>query len=331
MTSIHFRSEEVMDSSILYPAVSRVVVFGGTHGNEMSGVTLAKHWLTNPSELHRKTFTVEPCLANPQAVQKCVRFIDKDLNRCFSKELLNSPVAESDPYEVKRAREIYQKYGNGSSSMDFVFDLHNTTSNMGATLLRCSRDDVLSLHLANYLQSSTGDQSMPCYNYLVDIPEKQNVYLQNIGKHSLTLELGPQPQGVIRADVLSRMRELVNCGLDFIDLFNQGKEFPSFEVDIYRVLSSVDYPRDSMGDIGAIIHPELQDKDYFPVQPGDPIFKTLSGENVFYEGEKIVYPSFINEAAYYEKKVAFILTDKIHCNVPALKVEPQAGHLGSQK
>ncbi|XP_075051229.1 N-acyl-aromatic-L-amino acid amidohydrolase (carboxylate-forming)-like [Mixophyes fleayi] len=320
-----------MNSHMAYPAISRVVVFGGTHGNEMSGVTLAKHWQKDLSELQRKTFTAEPCLANPHAVEKCVRYIDQDLNRCFSKELLCSPVSESDPYEVKRAREIYQKYGSGSSSSDFTFDLHNTTSNMGATLLRCSKDDFLSMHLANYLQNSTGDQCMPCYNFLIDIQEKDNVYLQNIGKHSLTLELGPQPQGVVRADVLSRMRELVNRGLDFIDLFNQGKEFPSFEMDVYRVLSRVLYPQDSTGDIRAVIHPDLQNKDYVPLKPGDPIFKTFSGEDMFYEGETIVYPTFIDEAAYYEKKVAFILTEKIHCNVPALKLEHQAGHLGTPK
>ncbi|XP_075706541.1 N-acyl-aromatic-L-amino acid amidohydrolase (carboxylate-forming)-like [Rhinoderma darwinii] len=328
MTSIKL-VKEVMSSPTRCSPVSRVVIFGGTHGNEMSGVTLAKHWLKDPSELHRKTFMAEPCLANPLAVEKCVRYIDRDLNRCFSHEVLSSPESESDPYEVKRARELNQIYG--SHLFDFVFDLHNTTSNMGATLLRCSNDDILSMHLANYLQSSSGNQSMPCYNYIIDIPKKDSIYLQNIGKHSLCLEVGPQPQGVIRADALSSMRELVNCGLDFIDLFNQGKEFPSFETDMYRVLSRVDYPRDSTGDISAFVHNGLQDKDYVPLKPGDPIFTTINGEDLLYDGETVVYPTFINEAAYYEKKVAFILTEKVSWKVPALKLEILGDHLGYSK
>ncbi|XP_073471304.1 N-acyl-aromatic-L-amino acid amidohydrolase (carboxylate-forming)-like [Aquarana catesbeiana] len=310
-----------MSSFVHNAPISRVVVFGGTHGNEMSGVTLAKHWLKDPSEIQRQTFTAQSCIANPLAVEKCVRYLDQDLNRCFSNEILSSPESEGDPYEVKRAREINQQYGSGVSAFDFAFDLHNTTSNMGATLLRCSKDDLFSLHLANYLQSSSEDQVMPCYNFLIDIPEKDNAYLQHITKHALCLELGPQPQGVIRSDMLSRMRELVNQALDFIDLFNRGKEFPSFETDIYKFVSRVDFPRDSTGEITAVIHAELQDKDYVPLKPGDPIFKTLSGRDVYYEDEKILYPTFINEAAYYEKKVAFILAEKVNWKVPALKVE----------
>ncbi|XP_072272915.1 N-acyl-aromatic-L-amino acid amidohydrolase (carboxylate-forming)-like [Pyxicephalus adspersus] len=306
-----------MSSFVQCAPISRVVVFGGTHGNEMSGVTLAKHWLKDPSEIQRPTFTAESCIANPLAVEKCVRYLDQDLNRSFSHEVLSCPGSEGDPYEIRRAQEINRQY----RPFDFAFDLHNTTSNMGATLLRCSKDDLFSLHLANYLQSSSGDQSMPCYNFLIDIPEKDNAYLQNITKHALCLELGPQPQGVNRSDMLFRMRELINQALDFINLFNEGKEFPSFETDIYRFVSRVDFPRDSAGEISAVIHPELQDKDYIPLKPGDPIFKTLSGKDVLYEGEKILYPTFINEAAYYEKKVAFILTEKVNWKVPALKVE----------
>ncbi|XP_053310823.1 N-acyl-aromatic-L-amino acid amidohydrolase (carboxylate-forming)-like [Spea bombifrons] len=299
---------------------TRVVIFGGTHGNEMSGVSLVKHWLQDPSELHRVTFAAEPFLANPLAVEHCVRYIDTDLNRSFSQELLSACSSEGDPYEVKRAREIYKKFG-AKESYDFVFDLHNTTSNMGSTLLLCKADDYLALHLANYLQCNCVDYSFPCNVYLVDVEERNNVYLQNIGKHSLSLELGPQPQGVTRADVLARMRELVNCSLDFLDLYNQGKEFPSFEMDIYRVTSRVDFPRDVDGEIEGFIHKELQDRDYHPLKPGDPIFQTLTGDEQSFDGEKVIYPTFINEAAYYEKKVAFIATEKVHQVVPALRVQ----------
>ncbi|KAM4795102.1 N-acyl-aromatic-L-amino acid amidohydrolase (carboxylate-forming)-like [Rhinophrynus dorsalis] len=309
-----------MSSLIQRGPVTRVLVVGGTHGNEMSGVCLAKYWLQDPSELRRETFSAEPLLANPRAVEQCVRYIDKDLNRSFSQELLSVPGSENDPYEVRRARDICQKYGPKQSSIDFVIDLHNTTSNMGATILLFTGDNF-SMHLANYLKTNCADYCIPCHIFLIDVPETENVYLQHIGKHSISLELGPQPQGVTRADVLTRMRQLVNCSLDFLDLFNQGREFPSFETDAHQVVSKVDYPRDGDGEMQAFIHTALQDKDYLPLKPGDPIFQNLNGEEILYSGEKTVYPAFINEAAYYEKKVAFIVTEKIHHAIPALKLQ----------
>lgn len=36
------------------------------------------------------------------------------------------------------------------------------------------------------------------------------------------VEVGPQPQGVARADVLDKMRKIVKHGLDFVQLFNEG-------------------------------------------------------------------------------------------------------------
>ncbi|KAM8976651.1 N-acyl-aromatic-L-amino acid amidohydrolase (carboxylate-forming) [Pelodytes ibericus] len=309
-----------MSSLTEYKPVSRVVVFGGTHGNEMSGVALAKYWIQDPTELHRKTFTAEAFLGNPLAIERCVRYVDMDLNRCFSQELLSAPESESDPYEVKQAREIYQKYGS-KEPVDFIIDLHNTTSNMGSTLLLCKAGDLLSMHMANYIQNNCSDTTLPSYVYLIDVKEGDNVYLQNIGKHSLALEIGPQPQGVTRADILSRMKELVNCSLDFLDLFNHGKEFPSFEIVMYKVTSKVNYPRDANDEIEGMIHNKLQDKDYLPLKPGDPIFQTVGGEDRFFQGEKIVYPTFINEAAYYEKNVAFIVTEKVCQIVPALKLQ----------
>ncbi|NP_001090428.1 N-acyl-aromatic-L-amino acid amidohydrolase (carboxylate-forming) isoform X1 [Xenopus laevis] len=302
------------------PPVSQVVVVGGTHGNEMSGVCLAKHWLQDPSELRRKSFTADILLANPIAVERCVRYIDRDLNRSFSHELLSASASESDSYEVKRAREIYQKYGPKQSSLNFVIDLHNTTSNMGTTIL-LFKGDNFALHLANYLKTKCVDPSFPCHILLIDIPEQGHVHLQSMGKHSISLELGPQPQGVVRTDVLARMKVLVNSSLDFLDLFNQGTEFPSFEAEVHQVLHKADFPRGADGEIQAFIHSELQDKDYLPLKPGDPIFQRLNGDDILYNGEKLIYPVFINESAYYEKKVAFIATEKKHCFVPALKLQ----------
>lgn len=64
----------------------------------------------------------------------------------------------------------------------------------------------------------------------------------------------------------------------------------------------------------------LQDKDFKLLKPGDPIFKKFSGETVTYEGEER-YSFFINECAYYEKKTAFLLGEKVRLNLPPISVK----------
>lgn len=52
----------------------------------------------------------------------------------------------------------------------------------------------------------------------------------------------------------------------------------------------------------------LQDCDWEPLNPGDPMFQTFDGKTIHYQGSGTVYPTFINEAAYYEKQQAFVTT-----------------------
>jgi succinylglutamate desuccinylase len=40
------------------------------------------------------------------------------------------------------------------------------------------------------------------------------------------------------------------------------------------------------------------------------MFLSFTGEEILYTGESVVYPVFINEAAYYEKQIAMVLTEK---------------------
>lgn len=38
------------------------------------------------------------------------------------------------------------------------------------------------------------------------------------------------------------------------------------------------------------------------------MFQTFDGKTIYYQGPGTVYPTFINEAAYYEKQQAFVTT-----------------------
>lgn len=54
-----------------------------------------------------------------------------------------------------------------------------------------------------------------------------------------------------------------------------------------------------------------EDQDWKPLHPEDPVFVSLDGKIITLGGDCTVYPVFVNEAAYYEKKEAFAKTTKL--------------------
>ncbi|XP_067864447.1 aspartoacylase [Heptranchias perlo] len=302
------------------PAVRRIAVFGGTHGNELTGVFLVRHWLKDRSEIQRSTFEVQPFLSNPTAVQRCTRYVDCDLNRAFTAENLSMPQSDSMPYEVKMAQEINRLFGpkDSANAFDLALDLHNTTSNMGNCLIMKSSKDDFTIQMIHYIKNALTPVS--CHVLLLENPTVQYGAIRTVAKHSVGLEIGPQPQGVIRANILENMRKLVNSALDFTHFYNEGKEFPPCTLDVYRAFEKVNYPRDSEGQIIAVIHPQLQDSDWKQLKPGDPSFLTLDGKTIPYNGSSTVYPVFVNEAAYYENELAFLITQKVTLKANSMKV-----------
>lgn len=88
-----------------------VAVFAGVHGNEKAGV-IALQKITQSIQL--KAGTVYFVLANPPAVRKNVRYISKNLNRCF---FVGN---KGDSWEDKRARQLMKLLDR----CDAVLDLH---------------------------------------------------------------------------------------------------------------------------------------------------------------------------------------------------------------
>src|SRR5690606_38053335 len=115
-------------------------IFGGTHGNEWTGVALVKNYADSLKE-EFKELDINFVLANPVAHELNQRFKDEDLNRAFqflSEERPNS-------YEHQRSRELKSLINEEPC---FVIDLHTTTSNMGKTVI-ISHDQPLNFHVAN--------------------------------------------------------------------------------------------------------------------------------------------------------------------------------------
>jgi len=285
--------------------IKRVAIIGGTHGNELTGIYLVNKFDREPDLMARSTFETIALLANPKACQIGKRYIDIDLNRCFLRQDLENPNLSS--YEAQRAKEIYHIFSSqNTNSSDLIIDLHTTTANMGLTFIFDS-NHPFNLQLAAHLTSV-----YPNFKVLASGTQNQDSsVLRSISQLGCTLEVGAVAQGVLDASLFQQTKALVGTILDWVEAYNQGTILPlKNPLTIYQKIQTIDYPRNERREIQAMIHPQLQFRDYEPLNPGDPMFLTFDGESVLYEGKSTVYPVFINEAAYYEKGIAMYFTQK---------------------
>ncbi len=274
--------------------LKRVVITGGVHGNELTGAFLVKKWQKEP--LETKNIKIEYLLGNPKAFKECRRYIDYDLNRSFSKNALSK---DSSNYEFERAKVLKERL----KSCDFLIDIHTTTANMGMTIV-LSKDDPLSNLIAKKLSLEFDDVKI-----LRWFSNSEGDFINSTVPHSITLEAGAICQGVLEPKIFFRCEEIVKKAVEILDSDMEINKFATDKsVEVYDIVKTVDFPREE-NEPKAMIHPNLLGKDYSQLKNGDPIFITLEGETIVYNGEPL-YAVFINEAAYYEKKIAFCLCKK---------------------
>lgn len=294
--------------------IRRVLLVGGTHGNELTGIYLIRRFQQSPQIVSRPSFETLLLLSNPEAIAAGVRYIDQDMNRCCDRAHLELP--QPADYEVRRAQEINRRFGpSGFTPVDLILDIHSTTSNMGMTLIL---DDYhpFKLRLATALSAQQPDLRI----YSSANSGRQQDALRSLGQFGICLEVGPVAQSVLRADLFQRTEALVQQILDIVDQQNRDEPLPAMQpLTVYRYLGTVPYPRDAEGQITAMIHPQLQGRDYERLSPGDPMFLSLTGETLPYTGETVAFPVFINEAAYYEKDIAMVLTQRQEIQLDATK------------
>ena len=282
-------------------SIRRVAIVGGVHGNELTGIYLIDKFARFPTLLQQESLKCVTLLANPQAVLEQRRYIDRDLNRSFNDKDLANP--ELTGYEDRRAKEIASEL----KDIDLIIDLHSSTANMGLTILP-SNTHPFNLRLCAYLSELHPDVRV-CYGE--DRCNSEDPILLSLSPLGCTIEVGAVAQGVLDAHRFQQTEMLVRAILDYTDAINLGKPLSApAEMTAYQTLSSVDYPRNSSGELAAMIHPQLQFQDYKPLRPGDPMFVTFTGETIPFQGESTVFPIFVNEAAYYEKGIAMTLTMK---------------------
>nr|WP_136250312.1 aspartoacylase [Ningiella ruwaisensis] len=301
--------------------IQSVLVCGGTHGNELSGVYAVKHWMQDDSKLkqHAESFSLDFLLVNELAIEKRVRFIDEDFNRQFSLEKLaiyQKQSNETTLHEHALAQTLNQRFGpKQTPKIDFLIDIHNTTSNMGPTLIVLESDDF-NRQLARYVK-----KEMPSAVILVEdhVDYLAHPYFCTLAKKSVMIEVGPQPQGTLRGEVYQQTLEMTEHVLKFIALFTESRKKESeqkellsglAQVEAFKLTGEMPYPVDDSGQRNAMIHPALDARDFRPLNKGKPCFLHLDESEVLWDGET-VYPHFIGEAAYDRLNLAFATADKI--------------------
>jgi len=304
---VHLSPPFFAKGSFVLKKIRKIAITGGTHGNELTGVYLVNKFKANPDIVKRDSFETIVMHTNKKAIEKCRRYIDKDLNRRFGKTNLQDPSKSC--YEDISAKLINQKLGPKGAEepqVDFIVDLHSTTSNMGLSIV-IDNDNELSWQVAAYLKEK--EPGVNIFRWKGDTGDAS--FVHTIAPNGFAIEVGAIPQGVVRADLFFETEKLVHHILDFFESLNSGSmKRRAGEIEIYDYIELVDFPRNAQGDIVGMVHPDLQDNDYVTISKGDPLFIDLNGDAIVYDDEEHVHALFINEAAYYEKGFAMCLAKK---------------------
>jgi len=343
---LHQRSVHALSSSLQRPDIilRKVVVVGGTHGNEYTGV-----WCIKAMEQQYDAFTrrypsleISTILGNPAAHRENKRFIHTDLNREFSVEKRIAPQNNKNEYndhnigikerngkvmyenvEKRRARELDALLGSKCvedqpSQVDVAIDLHTSTSNMGITLIIPENDLIMAQAAAYVTIQCPGARCL-----MLSIPDrKDRQNLSSCAKHGFAIEVGPVPQGLLRHDTVEKTQQALQALLEFLEQRNQNGEdnvlrfirtrYPSGRVPCFRAAPArragelsgkIAWPldNDNPNFPAVMVHKSIQDRDYQILRTGDPLFVSLDGSVIHYDGSHgdEVYLIFVNEAGYY--------------------------------
>ncbi|MGV3003009.1 aspartoacylase [Vibrio sp. E150_018] len=281
--------------------INSVLIVAGTHGNELSGIYLHKLIKDGLYPADRTTFSAPCIIANQEAITQNVRYIDTDLNRQFS---ASHTAASTDLHECTVATQFRDKHAGKPNQL--IVDLHNTTSNMGATLILLSNDPFYQ-KMGAYVK-----QRMPQANILFEDrkPWDEQAYLCSAGESGIMIEVGAQAHGALKYDTLELMKHMLTAVLDYVEKQNLNQVESLKDYHAYFYTEEVDIPLDNNGMRQALVHPTLCGRDFAAVKPGEPLLATFAGYDIHWQGKEDVYPHFINESAYNKANIAMALAQK---------------------
>jgi len=284
----------------------QVLLVAGTHGNEINAPWVFDQWKQNQDLIDRFGLKVISVIGNPLAFEKGKRYLHRDLNRSFSKDLLNSE--NHNDLEISRAKELLGLYGpNGKNASQIAIDFHSTTACMGSSLVIYGRRPA-DLAIVSLIQHRIG---LPVY--LHEGNPSQKGFLVEAWPCGFVVEIGPVPQGSLNSRIIQQTFQALKICLEEISKSINSKSCFPDKLIVHRHLKSIDFPRDSSGEPIAYIHGDLDGRDWQPIKNGYPLFEYINGDKVRLSDNSFsdeVFPVFINEAAYAEKNIAMSFTKK---------------------
>ena len=281
--------------------INSALIVAGTHGNELSGIYLHKLINDRLYSAQRSTFATSSVIANPEAVKQNVRYLETDLNREFA-ELNNEK--EHVLHESKVAAAFAAKYSANNNQL--IVDLHNTTSNMGATLILLSTDPFYR-KMGAYVK-----QRMPKANILFEDrkPWSEQPYLCSIGEYGVMIEVGAQAHGSLKSETLELMKQMLTAVLDYVEKHNLNQIDNLQDYSAFFYTEEVPILLDQDGMRSAMVHPMVCGRDFEVVKQGEPLLATFLGHDILWEKAQDIYPHFINESAYSKANIAMALAEK---------------------
>ncbi|MBT4790441.1 MAG: aspartoacylase, partial [Halobacteriovoraceae bacterium] len=261
-----------------------IAIIGATHGNEFTGVEVCK-----ALAIRNKSFKNEfkTFIANPLAYERKVRYVDSDLNRAYGES--------SKPLGNEKERSDFLKkeiIGN----FDFLLDIHSTTSSMGSTIILADKD-LKTLRAACFIKDN-----FPHYRIILIANGEDHHFTPNLTKAGLTIEVGPIANNIVKASHVFDVLQIIEALLDFD--FDKDYDFAKYEA--YKEIKVLKYPE------GYFIHPDIDGNDFCELKVGDPLYINAKNEVITFSHNKydVVYPIFINEAAYLEKNISMEICTK---------------------
>ncbi len=281
--------------------IKQVLLVAGTHGNELSGIYLNKLIKEGMYVADRSTFSATSVIANLKAVEQNVRYLDTDLNRQFT---VGDEESGSGLAEQAVARQFAERYADREQQL--IVDLHNTTSNMGTTLILLS-SDAFYQKMGAYVK-----QRMPEANILFEDrkPWDEQPYLCTAGDCGVMIEVGAQAHGSLKFDTLKLMKLMLTLVLDYVENHNLNQIKALQDYSAFFYVKEVNVPLGPDGMRVATVHPAICGRDFEPVKQGEPLLATFFGYDIYWEGEQDIYPHFINESAYAKANIAMALAEK---------------------
>lgn len=158
-------------------AFKKLLVVGGLHGDEPTGIAVAKHFLS------QKTKGVFGVLGNEAAIKRNKRFLETDLNRSFGKKM---PVSLEEKIASSLAATVHKA--------DLIIDIHNTKAKNCTSVIVTCKPNSLHKTLANYFG----------FSRMIIMPSSGSLIAQN-SKRAISLEISESDRPKHSEEDLARL------------------------------------------------------------------------------------------------------------------------------